>query len=182
MIIFNLNIRGLGGGIKEKYLRQIIAKEDAKFVNIQETKVTEFSDSRCFDMWGDNKVGWVHNEGVNGAGSTLSMWDKETFIYSSHVTGRGFIAVVGHHSKSNCLCVVINVYAACSLSAKAAMWNAFSFIRSSHENEVWCCYGDFNAIRCVEERKGVRGYTSQKKEIRDFNEFSDKNLMVDLLL
>ncbi|XP_068501097.1 uncharacterized protein [Phaseolus vulgaris] len=115
-----------------------------------------------------------------GAGSTLSMWDKEAFNYSSHVSGRGFIVVVGHHSKSNCLCVVANVYAACSLSDKVAMWEALSEIRSSHQNKVWCCCGDFNAVRSIEERKGVRGHSSQKKEIRDFNEFIDKNLMVDL--
>jgi len=72
------------------------------------------------------------------------------------------------------------VYVASSLSDKVAMWDALSIIRSSHQNEVWCCCGDFNAVRCVEERKGVRGYSRQKKEIRDFNEFSDKNLMVDL--
>ena len=88
MIIVNLNIRGLGGGIKAKYLRHLIAKEGAEFMCIQETKATEFSDSRCFDLWGDNKVGWVHNEGVNGARSTLSMWDKEAFNYSSHISGR----------------------------------------------------------------------------------------------
>jgi len=45
---------------------------------------------------------------------------------------------------------------------------------------AWCCCGDFNAVKSVEERKGVRGSTSQKKEISDFNNFSDKNLLVDL--
>jgi len=180
MIIVNLNIRGLEGGIKAKYLKHLIAKEGADFVCIQEIKVIEFSDRRCFDLWGDSKVGWVHNEGVNRVRSTLSMWHKEAFIYSSHVIGRGFIAVVGLHSKSNCLCVIVNVYVVGSLSDKASMWDALSAIRNSHQNEVWCYCGDFNVVRCVEERKGVRGYSSQKKEIKDFNEFIFKNLMVDL--
>jgi len=43
--------------VKAKYLRNIIAKEGAEFVCVQETKLTEFSYSRCFSLWGDNKVG-----------------------------------------------------------------------------------------------------------------------------
>jgi len=34
----------------------------------------------------------------------------------------------------------------------------------------------------MEERKGVRGFSSQKKEIRDFNEFIDRNVLVELPL
>jgi len=56
MIIMNLNIRGLGGGTKARYLRQIIANEGAEFVCLQETKVKTFSDAKCYSLWGDNKV------------------------------------------------------------------------------------------------------------------------------
>jgi len=73
MLIISLNIRGLGGGTKARYLRQVIACEGAEIVCIQETKTTVFSDSRCFALWGDNEVGWIHNEGENGGGSLLTM-------------------------------------------------------------------------------------------------------------
>jgi len=169
MIIINLNVRGLGGGVKAKYLRNIIAKEGAEFVCLQETKLTKFSDNRCFSIWGDNKVGWVHNEGVNGAGSTLSMWHKEAFTYVSHTMGRGFIAIVGHHIKSNCSCVITNVYGACNLTDKTVMWEAISVFRSLHQDKVWCCCGDFNAVRYATERKGTRGDASNKKEIKGFH-------------
>ena len=142
--------------MKAKYLRNIIAKEGAELVCLQETKLTEFSDRRCISFWGDNKVGWVHNEGVNGAGSTLSMWYKEALTYASHTIGRGYIAIVGHHIKSNCSCVIINVYSACNLSEKIVIWEALSAFRSLHQDKVWCCCGDFNAVRCAAERKGIR--------------------------
>ncbi|XP_068486483.1 uncharacterized protein [Phaseolus vulgaris] len=137
-------------------------------------------DSRCFSLWGDNKVGWVHNDGVNGAGSTLSMWHKEAFHYVSHTVGKGFIAVVGHHVKSNCSCIIINVYAACNPSEKVSIWEVVSAIRSIHQDKVWCCCGDFNAVRCAAERKGIRRNASNKKEIRDFNDFIGSNSMEDL--
>jgi len=122
----------------------------------------------------------VHNEGVNGAASTLSMWHKEAFTYDSHVVGKGFIVVVGHHVKSNCLCVIANVYTTCSLSEKIELWEALFSLRRQHQDKVWCCCGDFNAVRCAEERRGVRENASNKNEIRGFNDFIGRNLMDDL--
>ena len=91
------------------------------------------------------------------------MWHKEAFLYISHVTGRGFIDVVGHNVKSNCLCVIINVYAACFLCDKVALWDALSTITSSYQNKVWCCCGDFNVVRCVEERKGLEEMLAKRR-------------------
>ncbi|XP_068504553.1 uncharacterized protein [Phaseolus vulgaris] len=87
---------------------------------------------------------------------------------------------MGHHIKSNCSCVIINVYAACNLSEKIVIWEALSAFRSLHQDKVWCCCGDFNAVRCAAERKGIRGNASNKKEIRSFNDFIGSNLMEDL--
>ena len=77
MIIVNLNIRGLGGGTKARYLRHIVAKEGAEFLCLQEAKISSFSDSKCFSLWGVSNIGWVHYEGVNGAGSIVTMWQKK---------------------------------------------------------------------------------------------------------
>ena len=46
---------------------------------MQETKSKELSDAICFSLWGDSKVGWMHNKGDEGSGSLLSMWNKEAF-------------------------------------------------------------------------------------------------------
>jgi len=88
MLIVNLNIRGLEGSTKARYLRQIIACEGAKFVCLKK-KSKVLSDTKCFSLWGDNKVGWLHYEGDNGSRSLLSMWHKEAFSYDSHVMGEG---------------------------------------------------------------------------------------------
>jgi len=121
MIIVSLNIRGIGGGTKASYLKHVIAKEGAEFVCLQETKTTNLSDNRCFVLWGDNNIGWLHNEGVNGAGSILSLWHKEASCYDRHVVGSDFIAIMGEHLKSNRSCVVLNVYAMCNISDKISL-------------------------------------------------------------
>ena len=89
---------------------------------------------------------------------------------------------MGHHVKSNCSCIIINVYAACNPTEKVALWEDVSVIRSFHQDKVWCCCGDFNAVRCATKRKGIRRNASNKKEIRDFNEFIGSNSMEDLPL
>jgi len=56
MIIVNLNIRGLGGGTKPRYMTHLIGREEADFVCIQETKAKEISEVRCFALWGRNNT------------------------------------------------------------------------------------------------------------------------------
>jgi len=140
MIIVNLNIRGLGGGTKARYLSHLVIKEGADFLCLQETKTSSFSDARCFLLWGSCNIGWVHHEGINGAGSMITMWNKEAFEYGSHVVGTGFIAIVGYHLKAKRHCVVVNVYAACNMQDKILLWEALTTFKQSHQNLAWCLW------------------------------------------
>ncbi|XP_068471265.1 uncharacterized protein [Phaseolus vulgaris] len=180
MIIINLNIIGLGGGTKARYLSHLVSKEGADFLCLQETKTSSFSDARCFLLWRSCNIGWVHHEGTNGAGSMLTMWNKEAFEYGSHVVGVGFIAIVGYHLIAKRHCVVVNVYAACNLQDKILLWEALTILKQSYQNLAWCLCGDFNVVRRPEERKGIRGHSSQKKEIEGFNNFIETNGWMDI--
>jgi len=73
------------------------------------------SKEKCYSLWGENNIGWLHNEGVEGAGSMLTMWHKEAFSYVNHMKGKGFIAVMGKHIKSKANIMVVNVYASCNV-------------------------------------------------------------------
>ena len=156
MIIISLNIRGLGGGTKARYLSHLVSKEGAVFLCLQETKTSSFSDARCFLLWKSSNIGWIHHEGINGAGSMLTMWNKEAFEYGSHAIGTGFIAIAGYHLETKCHCVVVNVYATCNLQDKILLWEALMTLKQSYQNLAWCLCGDFNAVRRPEERKGIR--------------------------
>jgi len=129
---------------------------------------------------GDNKAGWVHYEGENGGGSLLSMWHTDAFIYESHEVGKGYIAVFGQNIKSNSMCVVVNVYVACSLREKKTLWGELTRIKMASQVQNWCFCGDFNAVRSQSERKGVRARENQSSEIVDFNCFIDANLLIEL--
>jgi len=56
MKIVSINIRGLGGDVKRKYLRELISKEDPGLFLVQETKLTKLDDSKCYSLWGSNDI------------------------------------------------------------------------------------------------------------------------------
>ena len=45
--------RSRGGGTKAKYMRNIMANDSVEVVCLQESKSVEFSDTRCFSLWGE---------------------------------------------------------------------------------------------------------------------------------
>jgi len=179
MLIFNLNIRGLGGGTKVRYLRRCISLEGVEFMCLQETKAAKVTDARCFSIWGDNNIGWIHNGGENGSGSLLSLWHKDAFKYESHSMGKGYIAIVGLHGKSSQRCCVVNVYAACNLKEKKILWEELSKCKENSQIGMWCFCGDFNAIRGRVERQGA-DRSDFTREMKEFNGFIETNLLLDL--
>jgi len=56
MKIISLNVRGLGGSNKRRYLKELIFKEQVGMVCIQETKCSKFGEENCFNMWGSNEI------------------------------------------------------------------------------------------------------------------------------
>jgi len=108
------------------------------------------------------------------------MWDKEAFCYDSHVMGKGYIAIFGMHVSSKIKCSVVNVYAECNLSSKVTLWKEISNIIVARQDVAWCIDGDFNAVRSVNERRGARVNGDKSKEITGFNDFIDRNCLMEL--
>jgi len=52
MKVISLNVRGLGGDIKWKYIKELIGKEKPGIMCAQETKLISVSASKCFGLWG----------------------------------------------------------------------------------------------------------------------------------
>jgi exonuclease III len=50
MIIASINIRGLGGAVKRKYLKELVRKENIDFLAIQETKLDSITDNLCHSL------------------------------------------------------------------------------------------------------------------------------------
>ncbi|GAU12294.1 hypothetical protein TSUD_142030 [Trifolium subterraneum] len=76
---------------------------------------------------------------------------------------------------------IANVYVPCDTAAKQTLWDSlFVQIQSMGRKRVCVC-GDFNAVRCAEERRSSREGT-RFLDIIPFNQFLDDNFLIDLPL
>jgi exonuclease III len=73
MLIASINIRGLGGVVKQNYLKELVNKERPDFLAVQETKLETIPDSLCFNLWGSEDCQWVFLPSVGSSGGILSI-------------------------------------------------------------------------------------------------------------
>jgi len=62
---------------------------------------------------------------------------------------------------------------------RSALWERLTSFVVSNSNDCVCLCGDFNSVRCLEERKG-RGTVARQMDIDGFNKFIDDTLLIDL--
>jgi len=183
MKIISINIRGIGDNIKRNYLRNLISKEEANMVCIQETKCTKLSKESIFLMWGSNEVDWVENGASNSAGGILTVWRKSCFQMSRFINGRNFSIIEGLWKVGlGVLVTIVNVYCPGSLREKMLVWEEISVHRLTQLSKAWCVMGDFNSIRRKEERKSLVSISEYSREIKGFNAFIEKAEYVDISL
>ncbi len=169
--------------MKRKYLSNLISKEGADMVCLQETKCSEISREKVCLIWGNNDVDWIENKAVNSAGGVLTIWNSTTFQMISFVNGRNYSIIEGLWKVGNGLHVsIVNVYCYGSLREKKVMWGEINGFRSNQLSKAWCVIGDFNSVRRQEERKSMISVTDYSREIKGFNEFIEKSELVDIPL
>jgi len=89
--------------------------------------------------------------------------------------------IVGRFLKTNECFVLFNVYAPCDVSRQQVLWVNIYVKLNSYVGQNICICGDFNAVRCVEERRSV-GLLSRQAGTANFNQFIDGHLLIDLPL
>ncbi|KAJ9544963.1 hypothetical protein OSB04_024670 [Centaurea solstitialis] len=99
--------------------------------------------------------------------------------YAGNREAQGFVAVVGLWLGTNKKLGLINVYAPQDVNCKKELWRKIMDELQLEPDAVWVVCGDFNEVRCAEERKGsifdLRG-------ARSFNNFNTMSSLVDVKL
>jgi len=88
-----MNIRGLGGRTKRKYLRDLIRNEEVGMVCLQEAKCYGFGKDSCFHLWGSNDIEWVENSVINNARGIITMCRRNCFHMTSSFNGRNYFVI-----------------------------------------------------------------------------------------
>ncbi|GJZ96150.1 RNA-directed DNA polymerase, eukaryota [Tanacetum coccineum] len=84
----------------------------------------------------------------------ISVWDPSVFHFENHTVSDNFIALYGLWKPTKTKLLVISVYAPQALSEKRTLWNFLSLLISRWDGEC-LVMGDFNEVRCEEERLGT---------------------------
>jgi hypothetical protein len=184
MIIASINIRGLGGVVKRKYLKELVCKERLDFLAIQETKLDSISDTLCYSLWGGDDCQWAFLPSSGNSGGILSIWNTSTMSLKFTFVGDGFVGVCLEWGALKKMCFVVNVYSPCDLSGKRRLWDSLLLMKRQYGRGVWGLVGDFNATLNYEERRGVNSpiHSSSRVEVTEFGEFVRDMGLMDLPL
>jgi exonuclease III len=181
MIVCSWNVRGLGGRLKKRKVKELIRKEKVDVLALQESKLGDVNDKLCVHLWGGD-VGWASLPANGRSGGIITMWDNKKGKLISSFQGDGYLGVVLHWGVNDDVCIIVNVYAPCVLQAKKSLWVDLLVARRFHVVDHFCILGDFNSVRSPEERKGVLGGFEISEDSRLFNVFIDNVGLVDLPL
>ena len=111
----------------------------------------------------------------------MTLWDVNEVTISTTISFDHVLVIVGHFLKTNESFVLFNVYAPCDVSRQQVLWDIISLKLNSYVGQNICICGDFNVVRCVEERRSVRVLCRQAG-IANFNQFIDGHFLIDLSL
>jgi hypothetical protein len=135
----------------------------------------------CKSIWSDINVDFSFQQSRGASGGLLTLWDcTEVEVWSSfqfeHVLG-----IQGRFVKTWEEFTLLNVYASCDVSCQQALWFKISQRLSTLYDLNICVCGDFNTVRCIEERRSV-GSFGQHDGSAYFNQFIRDNCLLDLSL
>ena len=173
MIVLSYNVCGLGGSVKKIMVKELVFNHKVDFLAIQQTKLEVITNSLCHNLWGSDDCEWAFLPSIGNSGGILSIWRKSNSSLLFSFTGEGFMRVClewGVHKKR---CFVVNVYFKCNLLPKKRLWDSLVLVKNTFGDLKWCVIGDFNAVTCAEERRGINDVVSPGiySEMNFFNNF-----------
>lgn len=176
MKILSINMGGTGSDVKRRSLVRILNKERVHFVSIQETKMSATDPFRIKSLWGNFCYDFVDKPAIGRSGGLLSIWDPSSFKKEDSSSFDHFIVVKGIWIASNTKCFMLNVYAPQSESEKATLWTDILAFMVANPGKYLIC-GDFNSVRCREDRMGT---VFSSTNASNFNDFISSGNLVDI--
>jgi hypothetical protein len=143
-----------GEGLKKKKVRELIGRQKIELLALQETKLGTVDSKLVGRLWGSDDVGWRNAMAIGRSGGILTVWDSRKGSLVSSFQGQGYLGVCLDWGAKKVRCVVLNVYAPCFLTAKKSLWIDLLVALRVYGADHYCILGDFNSVRCREERKG----------------------------
>ncbi|XP_022020156.1 uncharacterized protein LOC110920241 [Helianthus annuus] len=152
MNCLSINIRGLVGGAKANWVKELRLVNKVGVIALQETKVENVVKSGLVGFWGNKNFDFAFVASVGLSGGLACLWDPKILKVDSVVKNRSFILLRGSMVGSGTPINLVNIYAPQSVVAKRQLWYELSDLIDPSVGQ-WVLVGDFNAVRSQEERK-----------------------------
>ncbi|GAU46774.1 hypothetical protein TSUD_402850 [Trifolium subterraneum] len=136
---------------------------------------------RSASLWGSPDHAFSFRPSVGASGGLLTLWNTSEVEVWSSTSREHVLWCHGRFTKSGEEFFLANVYAPCDLGAKQVLWASLSDQIQLLGRRRMCVSGDFNAVRCIEERRSPRTVT-RSTDILPFNQFIDEMFFIDLPL
>ncbi|GJV52222.1 RNA-directed DNA polymerase, eukaryota [Tanacetum coccineum] len=158
--------------------KQVARYWSENFLSVQETKLDCISDMDVKVLWGNYKFEYTISEAVGNSGGILCVWDPSVFRKEHHVVSDNFVALYGSWVSNQAKLLVVSIYAPQSITSKRSLWSYISSLISRWDGHCMVM-GDFNEVRCMEDRLGSV-YNAQGAN--EFNSFISNSGLVEIQL
>jgi len=162
-------------------VRQLVREKKPFILCIQETKIASVDVHICNSIWGDVNVDFSYQPSVDAPGGLVTFWDKNEVKVWSSMSFQHVLVISGRFVKTKENFVLWNVYAPFDIVRQEALWINMSTNLNPFIGQNVCICGDFNVIRCVDERCTTGNVSSQAASAH-FNQFIEGNFFIDLPL
>ncbi|XP_071727949.1 uncharacterized protein [Rutidosis leptorrhynchoides] len=133
---------------------------------------------RLKSLWGNVNFDYAVSLARGFSGGIISLWDCNSFWKSDIWCNDNFVIVKGTWLRENVEVFMVNVYAPQVLSDKIVLWNNLTLFMASHLGN-YIFMGDWNSVRCREDRCGS-DYCPRDSQV--FNDFIESNALYDIPL
>nr|GEY12708.1 RNA-directed DNA polymerase, eukaryota [Tanacetum cinerariifolium] len=163
---------------KKDWIKELNNKRKVNFLSIQETKLDHISDIDVKVLWGNYKFEHIISEAVGNSGGILCAWDPCVFRKEQHVILDNFVALYGSWVFNQAKLLMISIYAPQSITSKRTLWSYISSLISRWDGHCMVM-GDFNEVRCMEDRLGL---VFNMQGANEFNSFISNLGLVEIQL
>ncbi|GJW37117.1 RNA-directed DNA polymerase, eukaryota [Tanacetum coccineum] len=133
-------------------------------------------------LWGNHNFDYTISEAVGNSGGNsggiLCVWDPSVFRKEQHITSDNFVALYGSWIPTKTKLLMVSVYAPQSVISKRSLWDYISFLINRWNGDCMLM-GDFNEVRCLEDRMGL---IFNVQGVNEFNTFISNSGLVEIQL
>ncbi|XP_071739187.1 uncharacterized protein [Rutidosis leptorrhynchoides] len=182
MKIMSINIRGFGGDENKEskigWFRKMRLNELPDIVAIKESKCNVVDNKWVELIWGSSNFQYIQKPKVGKSGGMLMIWDPPIFVVNEAIEKDHFLAIKGIWKGKTKESIIVNVYGPHKDSLRKKFWDDLEHLMNYKDAE-WVIGGDFNEVRCEEERQNSV-FIERKANL--FNDFIEKCHLIEVSL